>query len=334
VIRSLSEHFFEYSKFLRDTYLSQGGKLIEMGCNDGVLLQYFKDDPEIFSIGIDPSENVTQLARDKWLHVINDFFSLQSAEKILEKFWKFDVLTGSNMFAHIDNIIDVIQAAKTILKDDGVFIFEVHYLVDLLREFQYDTIYHEHLTYYSITAIQNIFALQDMKIVEVQHLTMHGGGIRVVTANKNSYHTQDDSVAVFLDTEKDLRIDNLNTYMLLDARVKQHKKDIQEILLKVKSEGKSIVWYGAPGRGTILLNYCDIGEDIIDYIVDISPLRKWKLMPWVHIKIVDPSVARGNPPDYFLVLAWNYIDSLLEQEVVLREKWVKFILPFPEIRII
>lgn len=334
VIKSLAEHFHEYSEFLRKKYLPKGSKLIEMGCNDGVLLQYFKDDWDIFSIGIDPSENVTKLAKDKWLSVINDFFSPTSAEKIVAEYGKFNVLTGSNMFAHIDNIIDIINGAKIILQENWVFIFEVHYLLDLIKEFQYDTIYHEHLTYYSVMAAKNIFELQWMKIIEVQHLTMHGGWIRVVTALNESHHSIDDSVEKFIQEEKKYWLDQLDVYMWLDKKVKLHKEELKNILESIKKEGKTIIWYGAPGRGTILLNYCEIGANILDYIVDVSPLRKWMYMPGVHIPITDPMEARNNPPDYFLVLAWNYMDSILEQEQEIYSTWTQFIVPFPTIRII
>lgn len=334
VIKSLAEHFLEYSQFLRSKYLSKWSKLIEMGCNDGVLLQYFKDNSDIFSIWIDPSENVAKLAQDKWLRVINDFFSPTSAKKINTEYGKFDVLTGSNMFAHIDDIISIINAAKIILKNDWVFIFEVHYLLDLIKEFQYDTIYHEHLTYYSIISIKYIFELQDMKVIEVQHLNMHGGWIRVVTALNGSSHIIEDSVEEFIKEEVKYGLDSLDIYMGLWDKVTAHKKALSQTLISLKQNGKTITWYGAPGRGTILLNYCEINKDIIDYIVDVSPLRKGMYTPWVHIPIVDPTEARNNPPDYFLVLAWNYIDSILLQESWLIEKGTKFIVPFPTIKII
>ncbi len=334
VIKSLSEHFKEYSEFLRKSYLSSpDSKLLEMWCNDGVLLQYFQNDKDISAVWIDPSVNVSKMAKDKWLNVINDFFSISSAQEILEQYWGFDVLTWSNVFAHIDNIIEIIQASKIILKQEGVFIFEVHYLLDLLRDFQYDTIYHEHLTYYSIIAIEKIFALQGMKVIDVIHLSMHGGWIRVVTAYNDSKHIIKDSVAEFITKEKEFWIEDMGLYKKMGEEVILHREKLMKLLHKLKSEWKRIVWYGAPWRWTILLNYCNITTDIVEYIVDVSPLRKWMCMPGVHTPIIDPEVSRKDPPDYFLVLAWNYLESILEQEKILHLAWTKFIVPFPDIKI-
>jgi SAM-dependent methyltransferase len=178
-----------------------------------VLLQYLQDDPDRTILGIDPSTNVSKLAQNKGIPVINDFFNTISAQKILLEYGEFDVLTGSNMFAHIDDIIEVISAAKIILKADGVFIFEVHYLYDLLKDFQYDTIYHEHLTYYSVLAIEKIFALQNMKIIDVMHLDMHGGGIRVVTSRVESSLIEKPSVQEFIRQEKLYGMEDMNLYI-------------------------------------------------------------------------------------------------------------------------
>lgn len=334
VIRSLSLHFQEYAEFLKGTYLSEPwSKLLEMWCNDWVLLQYFQGNPDISSLWIDPSENVSKMAQDKWLEVINDFFNTESATAIVGKYGQFDVLTGSNMFAHIDDIIEIINAAKIVLKEDGVFIFEVHYLLDLLKEFQYDTIYHEHLTYYSILAIEKIFALQGMKIIDVIHLEMHGWGIRVITARDESKYPISPAVDVFLSEERAFGLENIELYKKMWEQVVRHKEELTSLLDSLKSQWKSIVWYGAPGRWTILLNYCGITPETLDYIVDVSPLRKGMCMPGVHIPIVDPEVARKDPPDYFLVLAWNYLDSILSQEANLYSTWTRFIIPFPEISI-
>jgi methylation protein EvaC len=236
VIRSLSEHFREYAEFLRGSYLSKSGsKLLEMGCNDGVLLQYFQDDPDRTILGIDPSTNVSKLAQDKGIPVINDFFNTTSAQKILLEYGEFDVLTGSNMFAHIDDIIEVISAAKIILKVDGVFIFEVHYLYDLLKDFQYDTIYHEHLTYYSVIAIEKIFALQGMKVIDVIHLDMHGGGIRVVTSRIESPREIQPSVREFIQKEKDYGMEGMELYIKMGEEIIQHKDKLITILKDIKS---------------------------------------------------------------------------------------------------
>lgn len=331
VIRSLSEHFEEYSRFLKTNYLNHtGSKILEFGCNDGVLLQYLQDD-NITVYGIDPSENVSKIAKEKGYNVFTDYFNQKTADSINKKLGHFDVVTGSNVFAHVDDIHEIIKAVKIVLKDNGVFIIEVHYLKDLLEKFQYDTIYHEHLCYYSVTSLNNIFSLEDMKIIDVRHIDMHGGAIRVISAMKGSSRKVQQAVYDFIDKENDINLEELTRF---GNAITKHKTELINLLEKIKKGGKTIVGYGAPGRGTILLNYCKIGNNYLDYIVDVSPLRSEKLMPGVHVPIYKPEKSRENPPDYFLLLAWNYEESILDQEKELLKRGVKFIIPFPKIRIV
>ncbi len=331
VIKSLSSHFQKYAEYLTEKYLTKkNSKILEFGCNDGVLLQYFKDHENIRAFGVDPSENVTEIAKNKGLEVYTSYFDKNIAESLRKKIGKVDVVTGSNVFAHVDDIQEIIEAAKIILKTEGVFIVEVHYLKDLVRRTQYDTTYHEHLSYYSVTALQNIFKRAGMRLIDVVHLDMHGGGLRAVAVKKSSKRPVSVSVSSFIEDEKSI---NLESLLKFGEDCKKHKVSLLNLLKKLKKEGSTIVGYGAPGRGAILLNYCQINENFLDYIVDVSPLRAGKLMPGVHIPIYGLEKARKNPPDYFLVLAWNYYDSIREQEKDLISKGVKFILPLPEIRI-
>lgn len=329
VIKSLSEHFKEFSLFLKKNYLkSPFSKLLEIGCNDGVLLQYLRN-RKVY--GIDPSDNVSKIAKEKGLKVWTAYFNQKTAKEMLLKIGQVDLVTGSNVFAHVDDIHEIIKAAKIILKPQGVFIVEVHYLKDLLDKLQYDTIYHEHLCYYSVKALKKIFSIEGMKIIDVMHLEMHGGGIRVVTTSNDSNFKIKPSVNEFIKNERGINLRNLKNFR---KKVEKHRKQLVLLLKKIKKSNKNVVGYGAPGRGTILLNYCDIGKDFLDYIVDVSPLRSGKLMPGVHVPIVNPQVAREAVPDYFLVLAWNYALSILDQEKELMKKGAKFIIPFPQIKII
>lgn len=331
VIRSLSEHFEEYARFLKENYLTgKDRKILEFGCNDGVLLQYLQDD-NIMVYGVDPSENVSKIAREKGYKVFTDYFNQNTANSINKKLGYFDVVTGSNVFAHVDDIREIIKAAKIILNDNGVFIVEVHYLKDLIDKFQYDCVYHEHLCYYSVISLNNIFSLEGMKIIDVIPLDMHGGAIRVISTMKTSSRDVQQSVYNFIDKEKDI---NLKELIHFGNAIVKHKIELINLLEKIKSEGKTIVGYGAPGRGTILLNYCNIDKRYLDYIVDVSPLRSGRLMPGVHVPIYTPEKSRDNPPDYFLLLAWNYKDSILEQERDLIKKGTKFIIPFPRIEVV
>lgn len=333
VIPALSEHFREYSAFLRSTYLkNKNSTLLEFGCNDGVLLQYFQNDKDIAAYGIDPSTNVFELARVKKLKVANDYFNVKSAEELKAQFGKMDVVTGSNVFAHVDDIHEILDAARVILKPDGVFIVEVHYLMNLLRVFQYDTIYHEHLSYYSVKSLREILKLKGFRLIDVQALPMHGGAIRAIATLDSSELPISPAVDDFLKDEKESV--NEDYILRFTEKVTRHREELFRTVNSIKKQGKRIFGYGAAGRGTILLNYCGIGLDHLDYIVDASPLRAGKFMPGVHVPIVYPEKARNDPPDYFLVIAWNYLDSIMEQEKELKNRGVGFIVPFPEIRVI
>ena len=305
VIKSLSEHFYEYANFLKNNFLNkQHAKLVEFGCNDGVLLQYFKDEKNIEAYGVDPSPNISKLASDKGFHIYNDYFNSVTSRKIFNDIGEVDVVTGSNVFAHVDDIHEIIRASKSLLKCNGIFVVEVHYLGTLLDQFQYDTIYHEHLCYYSVTALRNIFALHNLKIVDVKALSMHGGSIRVISTQMESWREINLSVDEFIRREENITLELLNNFQV---KVDSHREELSKLLKRCKSSGKRLVGYGASGRGTMLLNHCGIDKSILDYVVDISPLRIGLYIPNVNLSIMSPLVARENKPDMFLLLAWNYL---------------------------
>lgn len=332
-VKSLSEHFREYADFLKKKYLTgSDARLLEFGSNDGVFLQYLAGDSRVRAVGIDPSENVSAMAREKGLTVITGYFTRASAAEIREKYGEMDVVTGSNVFAHVDDVHEILKAARAILKPEGVFIVEIHCLKDLIELFQYDTVYHEHLSYFSIESLRRLLAAEGFKIVEVVHFPMHGGAMRVIAAPTESARKSDGSAERLLEAERSF----VQESALKEFGVKaaEHRNALRALLDRIKAEGKSVVGYGAPGRGTILLNYCGIDGKYLDYIVDASPLRAGKLMPGVHVPIYPPEKSRAAPPDYFLLLAWSYAAFILEQERELREKGVKFIVPFPQIAVL
>jgi len=328
VIQSLSEHFKKCSIFLKNKYLTKkNSKILEFGCNDGALLQYLRD---VDAYGVEPSKNIYQRARQKGFKVFHAYFDSKIAKKIKTQIGEMEVVFGSNVFAHIDDIHEVMRAAKILMKPEGVFIVEVHYLKDLLDKFQYDTIYHEHLCYYSVKALKKIMSLEDLKIIDVKHLEMHGGAIRVTMARKNSDLKEDQSVKIFLLNEAGINLKKLKN---LKTACQKHRKSLILLLKDLKNNQKQIAGYGASGRGAMLLNFCNIGREVIDYIVDVSPLRQGKLMPGTHIPIYGTEIARKKPPDYFLVLAWNYASSIIKQEKKISQAGTKFIIPLPKISI-
>lgn len=333
VIKSLSDYFKEYAAFLQTKqYLPSEGFLVEFGCNDGVLLECLSDS-NIGILGVDPSKNVSEMGRQKGLPIITDYFTVPVAEMIKKKNGKADVVTGSNVFAHTDDIHEIVKAAKTLLKNDGVFIVEVHYIVDLLNDCQYDTIYHEHLLYYSVHALNYIMTHHNLKLINVVRTKMHGGAIRVIAARQNSKWRPESSVEEILSLEKEKQITSEKTYINFGEHARAHAEKLKSLLLSLKKKGNTISGYGAPGRGTILLNYAKIGNDILGYIIDASPLRAHKYMPGVHTPIHSHDYFKKNPTDYSLMLAWNYKDYIFSQEKEYIANGGKFIIPFPYISI-
>jgi methylation protein EvaC len=330
----LKKHFQDYAAYLRKNFLTQRTTLLEFGSNDGVLLENFKKDKRITAIGVDPSINVTKLSIEKGIRTFTEFFTKKLAEKIKKSYGKIDVITGSNVFAHIDDIHEVLRAIKHILKPEGVFIIEVHYIMDLIKDIQYDFFYHEHVSYYSVTSLKKIYALAGLKIVRIEPLSIHGGSIRVIASLVSSSRKSDRTVTKYLSSEKDFGVLDIKRYKSFARKIDAHKKKLIKLIREIKKQKKSIVAYGASGRAVTLLNYCKIDSRYLEYIVDISPLRIGKYMPGIHLPIKSPSYLHSYVPDYIFISAWSYANSIMAQEKQLIRKGVKCIIPFPEIKIL
>lgn len=334
VIGSLAKHFQEYAEFLfKEKYLPENGFIIEFGSNDGVLLQNFKKS-EVKFLGIDPSKNVSKIARQRGIPTLTGYFNERIAQEILNDQGPADVITGSNVFAHTDDVHEIVKGAKVLLKLDGVFIVEVHYIVDLLLLNQYDTIYHEHMSYYSAHALKNIMEMNDLKIIDVTRTKMHGGAIRVISARRESRRQPRDSVKKILALENRMKLTEEKTYQDLGRFAKSHSIELRKLIKNLVKHGKTVSGYGAPGRGTILANYSKLTRDLVKFLVDVSPLRVSKYLPGVHIPIYYPDHLHKHPTDYSLVLAWNYRDQILSQEQEYLKKGGAFIFPFPKIEVV
>lgn len=334
VTNTLTKHFAEYAKEMKERFLIKGSLVVEFGSNDGALLKPFMD-LEVVSIGVEPATNIAEIAKSKGCIVINDFFTNKIAEKIVSEYGKADIICANNVFAHIDNIHEVVRAIKSLLKPNGIFVFEVHYLLDLINSFQYDMIYHEHLMYYSVTTLNYFLKLFDMEIFEIKRIPIHSGSIRVYARNKNGRKEKiDSSVEEILNLEKEARLDRKDTFLKFAKEVWEKIDDIRNTVNKLKSEGKKIVGYGASGRSVVHLNLCRLRKDKIDYVVDESPERVGRFIPGVHIPIVKPKVMQNDKPDYVILFAYNYEKEVFEKEKEFIKNGGKFIIPLPKIRII
>ena len=332
-IPSLNNHFVEYSKKIKTLYKNKKIKILEFGCNDGVLLKEFKNKKNFFCLGVDPSNNISNLAKQKGLNIINDYFNKKTANKILNKYKKFDYISASNVFAHIDDIHSVVEASKIVLKDDGFLVIEVHYLLDLIKLNQYDFFYHEHLNYYTINSLKHLFNLYAFKIKKIEKIDVHGGSLRVTVQNsKLIKNNKSKTIIKKLLMEKNV---NINYFKKFEKNILRQKKDILEIIKKLSLSNKNIIGFGASDRGTTFLNYCKIDSKHIKYIIDGSPLRAGKFMPGIKIPIynMDYLKKNSNKVDYVLIIAWNYKDAIIDQ-VKKINKNIKFIVPFPYPKII
>jgi len=329
----LSEHFTEYAQIMKDRFgLDEKSLVVEFGSNDGVLQKPFKD-LGILDVGVEPSVNVSSIAKEKGLTVVNDYFTKNVADAIVKEYGKADLICANNTFAHIDDMHEVMRGVKTLLKDDGVYVFEVHYLVDLVRDYQYDTIYHEHLMYHSVTTLSHLFELFEMEIFDVERIPIHCGSIRVYTRRK-SKKPKEKSVGELLALEKEIGLDKEETFSRFAAEIRRKREDIVGLVKRLKSEGKRIVGYGASGRASTNLAFCNFSTREIDYIVDMSPERQNRFTPGTHIPIVSPDVLKKDKPDYALLLAYNYAQQIIEKEKDFTANGGRFIIPLPEVRII
>ena len=333
VTKTLSNHFKEYAKEMVNRFLIPGKSFVlEIGSNDGVLQEPLEK-LDIKTLGIEPAVNISRFARKKGLEVINDYFSKKLAEKIKKERGQVDAIFANNVFAHMDSIRDVTKGIKLLLKKDGIFVFEVHYIVDLIEKLQYDTIYHEHMCYYSLTSLSKFFESFNMEIFDVKKIPIHAGSIRIYVKNKDQrLKNISKNVKKILKYEKDNGFDSLQRYLNFSIEVRNHRDKLKKTLTDLKKKNKKIVGYGAPGRGNILLNYCSLGPDILDYIIDESPIRKGMFIPGMHIPIISPEKFRKNNPDYALILAWSYKQEIFKKEKKFIENGGKFIIPLPKIK--
>jgi SAM-dependent methyltransferase len=335
VTSTLTKHFAEYAQTIRDRILgSTDGLVVEFGCNDGVLLSPLQK-LGIRAIGIDAADNVVELAKCKGLDVRHGFFGPDTAETLRSTYGPADVVTGSNVFAHIDDLDQVLRGVQVLLAHDGTFIVEVHYVVDLLDKFQFDTVYHEHLCYYSVHALAHLLGRFGLRIVDVERLPMHGGAIRVLARRREATNASPTpAVESLLRLEARLGLDTLDPYRQFGETVLTYRRRLQEFVLGRKQAGRSISGYGAAGRATILLNFCGFDAQVLDYVVDESPSRVGRYIPGVQIPVVPREHFRAQPTDDCLLTAWNYREEIVGKEQDYLRRGGCFLTPLPELQVL
>jgi hypothetical protein len=279
-------------------------------------------------IGVDPSDVALQASREQGWTLIQGYFNEDLAIKIRAEHGPARIVVGNNVFAHVDDIHAILRGVTALLEDEGVYIFEVHYQGDLVNTVQFDTVYHEHISYYSLTALVHLLSRHDLKVIDVKRIPIHAGSIRVIAGRQAASRNASQKVAEMLEEEKHLDIDRFI------RQVHARRKSIHKLVTDLHQAGRRVVAYGAAGRMTIMLNYCNLGSDLIEYVLDMSPLRQGKIVPGVLIPIVAPEVFQNAFPDYAIMTAWNYEPEIIAKEQDFLKQGGRFIVPLPDVRII
>jgi len=323
--KKFSEHFKNYADEIVSRFIkSKDDLVVEIGSNDGILLGAFKGKTKI--LGVDPAENIARTATENGIETIVDYFSDNLAAEIVKKYGYARAIMGNNVVMHIDDHHDLMKGIKTLLTNDGVFVFEAPYMRDMFDNLTFDTVYHEHLSYLTVKPFIKLFSQFGMEIFDIKEVPVHGVSLRVYAAKRGAYKIEP-AVEEYLKREKEMNLDKFETYLKLAERVGTLKEKIVNILQDLKKSGKKIAAYGAPAKGNTLLNYFDVGPDVLDYIVEDLPSKIGTYTPGTRIPIISSEEARKNPPDYYLLLAWNYKDVILEKEKEFRQNGGKFIMP-------
>jgi SAM-dependent methyltransferase len=328
-------HAEEYAEMaVRRFGLDHHSRVIEIASNDGYLLQYFvaRDIPVL---GIDPAANVAPAAEKKGVPTIVRFFGVETARGLVNQHVQADLLIGNNVLAHVPDTMNLIGGMKMVLKPGGVFTMEFPHLLRLMEQNQFDTIYHEHFSYFSFLTVERIFASKGLTLFDVEELPTHGGSLRIF-----GRHSEADGPAIgprvraLRRLEVEAGLDGLETYLRFGERVKETKRKLLSFLIEARAQGKSIVGYGAPAKGNTLLNYCGVRSDFIDYTVDRSPHKQGMFLPGTRIPIEHPDKINETKPDYVLILPWNIKEEVIQQMACIRDWGGRFVVPIPEVRVL
>lgn len=312
-------------KLVRERKLSEAGLALEIGSNDGYLLQFYKE-RNIPVLGIEPAGNIILAARQKGIESICEFFSIELAKDLQQRGCRADIIHAHNVLAHVPDLNGFFAGIGMLLSATGIAVVEVPYLPDMIDRVEFDTIYHEHIFYFSLTALQNICQRNGLKIVDVERLPIHGGSLRLFIGKQETVGA---SVIALLAQEEERCLNRYTAYQDFAQRVARLKQEVRQFLNRLKEQGKTIAAYGAAAKGSTFLNYMNIGKETIDFVVDRSTVKQGRYMPGVHIPILPPIELQKQQPDYVLLLTWNFAEEIFKQQQSYIDNGGKFIVPGP-----
>jgi hypothetical protein len=332
---SWKQHARRYVEMAIERFrLHEKSQVVEIASNDGYLLQYFLE-RNLSVLGVEPAANVAAVATQKHIPTVVKFFGVNTAQELVADGKQADLLLGNNVLAHVPNITDFVGGMKVLLKPQGAITMEFPHLMRLMEENQFDTIYHEHFSYLSFLAVERIFVSGGLRIFDVEEISTHGGSLRIYAG-----HGEDESKEIQLRVtelrtrEERLGFKGLDHYSTFMEKVKETKRKLLEFLIDAKRRTKSIIGYGAAGKGNTLLNYCGIRTDFVNYVVDRNPYKQGKFLPGTHIPICHPDKIKETKPDYVLILPWNLKKEVIEQNCYIRDWGGQFVVPIPELKIL
>jgi C-methyltransferase C-terminal domain/Putative zinc binding domain/Methyltransferase domain len=328
------EHSRRYVEQMIDRWgLDADSAVVELASNDGYLLQYFVE-RGVPVLGIEPAANVAEVAIAKGVPTLVEFFGVQTARSVAAD-TRADLLVGNNVLAHVPDLNDFVGGMKILLSERGVLTMEFPHLLRLIEDNQFDTIYHEHFSYFSFMTARRVFAAHGLRLFDVEELPTHGGSLRIYGAHEDDDSKPEaDAARELLAREEAAGLGELATYRSYAERVQTDKRDILALLIDLKRQGNSIVGYGAPAKGNTLLNYCGIGTDFLEYTVDLNPHKQGSLLPGTHIPIRPVEALRETRPDVVLILPWNLREEVMDQHAYVREWGGRFAARAPELRLL
>jgi hypothetical protein len=323
------KHYHDFAaSVVTDYRFAKSDLAVDIGSNVGVLLEGFKQ-LGLNIRGVDPAPNICEIAKGRGIPTINDFFGKAAADTILSEHGPASVITGTNVFAHVDDLNGFMEAIATLLHPKrGIFVIEAPHLLHLIRSLEYDTIYHEHLSYISIEPLVPFFARSGMEIIKVEQKDIHGGSVRIFVSTRGNYPVHK-SVTDVIDMEKSEKLRDLTMLTGFAKKVERNKAQLNSLLYKLKDEGKRIVGVSAPAKGMTLLNYCHIDRQILDYVTEKSKLKIGLCTPGACIPVYPDSKLLEDRPDYALLLAWNFAEEIMRNNQTYRDRGGKFIIPIP-----